>query len=105
MAYSDYEKAVKMGKRDYQSRLIHGMSPTLEVLDDILHNKKTLREVPIGLESIPLELIVGTKTSGRSNSFAHNFMPLLDIKTEFASKWISLSIFQEKEGITDAIEG
>ncbi|MCR5837988.1 MAG: BMP family ABC transporter substrate-binding protein [Lachnospiraceae bacterium] len=104
MAYSDYEKAVKIGKRDYQSRLIHGMSPTLDVLDDILHNKKTLREVPIGLESIPLELIVGTKTSGRSNSFAHNFMPLLDIKTEFASKWISLSIFQEKEGITDAIE-
>lgn len=41
---------------------------TLPNLDDILKEKNivAVREVPLGLVQIPSELIVGTKTAGRS---------------------------------------
>lgn len=81
-----------------------GKSPTLEVLDDILHTTKDYREVSLGLVQIPLEQIVGTKTTGRSNSFSSNFMPLLDSGSEFATKWIRLCISQQEEGIKDPIK-
>lgn len=69
MSYSDYVQAAKIGKKDYQSKLMAGESPTLEVLDDILHTTKSYREVSLGLVQIPLAQVVGTKTAGRSNSF------------------------------------
>ena len=80
-----------------------GESPTLEVLDDILHTTKSYREVSLGLVQIPLAQVVGTKTAGRSNSFSSNFMPILDPNSEFASKWMTLSTAQQEEGITDPI--
>lgn len=103
MPYSDYVRASKIGKKDYQSKVLKGQLPTLEVLDDILHSKRDYHEVSLGLVNIPLDQIVGTKTSGRSNSFSSNFMPILDVHTEFASKWIALSKYQEEEGIADPI--
>ena len=103
MPYSDYVKASKIGKKDYQSKVLKGQLPTLEVLDDILHSTRNYHEVSLGLVNIPLDQIVGTKTSGRSNSFSSNFMPILDVHTEFASKWIALSKYQEEEGIADPI--
>ncbi len=104
MAYSDYVKAAKLGKKDYQNRLMRGELPTLEVLDNILQTEKTVKEVSLGLVDIPLNQVVGTKTYGRSSSFSSNFMPLLDADTEFAQKWINLSISQENEGIRDPIK-
>ena len=103
MPYSDYVKASKIGKKDYQSKVLKGQLPTLEVLEDILHSTRDYHEVSLGLVNIPLDQIVGTKTSGRSNSFSSNFMPILDVHTEFASKWIALSKYQEEEGIADPI--
>lgn len=103
MPYNEYIRASKIGKKDYQSKLMAGEIPTLEVLDDILHATRDYREVSLGLVKIPLNQIVGTKTAGRSNSFSSNFMPILDAGTEFASKWIRLSTSQEEEGITDPI--
>lgn len=103
MSYNDYIRASKMGQKDYQSKLIAGEIPTLEALDDILHETRDYREVSIGLVQIPLDQIVGTKTSGRSNSFSSNFMPILDVDSEFASKWINLSISQVNEGINSPI--
>lgn len=103
MPYSDYVKASKIGKKDYQSKVLKGQLPTLEVLDDILHSTRDYHEVSLGLVNIPLDQIVGTKTSGRSNSFSSIFMPILDVHTEFASKWIALSKYQEEEGIADPI--
>ena len=103
MSYSDYVQAAKIGKKDYQSKLMAGESPTREVLDDILHTTKSYREVSLGLVQIPLAQVVGTKTAGRSNSFSSNFMPILDPNSEFASKWMTLSTAQQEEGITDPI--
>ena len=52
---------------------------------------------------VPLELLVGTKTAGRTAAFASNFMPLLEPDTEFATKWISLCQAHVEEGIRDPI--
>lgn len=103
MSFTDYTQAVKLGKKDYQSKLINGENPTLEVLDDILHTLKSYKEVPLGLAEIPLEQIVGTKTAARSTAFSGNFMPLLDSSSEFAAKWINLCESQQEEGIKDPI--
>lgn len=104
MPMTDYVKAYKMGKKDYQYRMMHGMQPTLQVLDDILPPKGSCSEVPLGLVQIPSELIVGTKTAGRRNAFAGNFMPILKENTEFAAKWASLSTSHVNEGIREPIK-
>lgn len=104
MSLEDYLKAQKMGKREYQSRLIRGLTPTLEVLDDILPSKGSYSETPLGLVQIPADQIVGTKTGGRSTAFASNFMPILQENSEFAVKWATLSTSHENEGIREPIK-
>ena len=104
MSVTDYEKAAKLGKKDYQQRLEHGQKPTLQVLDDILPSKGSYAELPLGIVQIPIDQIVGTKTNSRSNAFAGNFMPILEKNTEFASKWALLCEHQENEGIRDPIK-
>ena len=62
------------------------------------------QQVDLGILDIPLEKIVGTKTSGRTVSFAPNFMPLLGEDTEFAQKWRSLcAAHLSDRGIDDPI--
>lgn len=104
MSKENYEKAYKLGKKEYQHRMSRGEKPTLQVLDDILPPKGSYSEVYLGMQQIPLEQVVGTKTNGRSNAFASNFMPILKWDTEFASKWMSLSASHEAEGIRDPIK-
>lgn len=104
MRSDDYNKAYKAGKKDYQMRMLRGVKPTLQVLDDILPEKGSYSEVPLGLVQIPIERIVGTKNVGRSNSFSGSFMPILREGTEFASKWISLSESHLEEGIHTPIK-
>lgn len=104
MSREDYNKAFKLGKKDFQTRMLRGEKPTLQVLDDIMPEKGFYHEIPLGLVQIPVEQIVGTKTDGRSNSFAGNFMPILQEGTEFASKWEALSVSHIEEGIRDPIK-
>ena len=104
MSILDYEKAYKLGKKEYQQRMSHGEKPTLLVLDDILPSKGSYAEVPLGLVQIPLDQIAGTKTNGRSNAFARNFMPILDMDSEFARKWSDLSTSHVEEGIREPVK-
>ena len=104
MGSEDYSKAYRLGKKDYQSRMLRGVRPTLQVLDDFMPEKGSYSEMPLGLVQIPADQIVGTKTVGRSNSFAGNFMPILRETTEFASKWASLSTSHVEEGIREPIK-
>ena len=101
---TDYIKAQKKGKRDYQIRLSHGERPTLPVLDEILPAKGEYKMVSLGIVQIPIDRLVGTKTNARSNAFAGNFMPILDEKSEFAYKWQSLYNSQIEEGIREPIK-
>ena len=104
MGREDYSKAFRLGKKDYQARMLRGEKPTLEVLDDIMPDKGSYYEMPLGLVQIPIDQIVGTKTIGRSTSFSGNFMPILQEDTEFASKWSNLSTSHVDEGIRDPIK-
>lgn len=104
MGRENYSEALKIGKKEYHARMLHGEMPTLQVLDDIMPEKGDYSEVSLGLVQIPTDQIVGTKTVGRSNSFAANFMPILAENTEFASKWSNLSDYHLEEGIQDPIK-
>ena len=95
----DYKNALKSGQRAYRACVARGQSPYLAVLDDILVNVNIVAQEPLGLVEIPVESIVGTKTSGRHTAFAPNFMPLLEPDTEFAGKWSNLCDAHLDEGI------
>ena len=102
-AMTEYERAQKLGTRDYREAISAGRYPYLPVLDDILENARVEAQLPVGVVEIPLELIVGTKTAGRTAAFASNFMPLLGMDTEFAGKWVNLCRAHVEEGIRDPI--
>lgn len=100
----DYANARKLGMREYRRCVMMGKSPYPSVLDDIAHISDVLAEVPVGLVEIPLDLVAGTKTAGRTTAFAANFMPILKESTEFAYKWAALYSAQLDEGIRDPIK-
>ncbi len=104
MGKEDYSKAFKLGKKDYQARMLRGEKPILQVLDDILPERDAYSEMPLGLVQIPIEQVVGTKTVARSSSFAGNFMPILRESSEFAAKWARLSDSHVEEGIREPIK-
>lgn len=104
MNFQEYDKANKMAVKNYRQKLGRGEYPYLPVLDFITRYTGVKREVYLGLMDIPLELVVGTATQGRSNAFASNFMPLLDNDSEFAMKWDALCNWHLNEGIHDAIK-
>ena len=98
-----YEQALKLGMKAYRDALAKGMYPYLPALDDILSCIEVQYEEELGLIEIPMDQIVGTKTSGRQNAFAGNFMPLMPEGSEFAYKWARVYEYQTEEGNTDPI--
>ena len=99
----DYRKACKRGRREVADATSQGRYPYLPALDDILGGGRGAGEVPVGLREIPMELVVGTRTRGRSNVFSCGFLPIADADTEFALKWSSLYDAQISEGIRDPV--
>jgi len=99
----DYIKARHMGESQYRKDVIGGHYPYLSALDDIVSQSKITAENSIGVMEIPISAIAGTKTRGRQEAFATNFMPILDNETEFAVKWAKLYDAAVDEGIRDAI--
>lgn len=104
MSYDNYCNALKSGQKEYRAHLQKGGFPYLPALDEILSYIPVEYEVDIGLCEIPLELVVGTKTRGRTNAFASNFMPLLATNTEFATKWMHLCTSLQDEGLHDSVK-
>lgn len=104
MSYDNYCNALKAGQKDYRAHLQKGDYPYLPALDEILSYIPVEYEVDIGLCEVPLELIVGTRTRGRTNAFASNFMPLLSTSSEFAGKWMRLCASLQDEGLHDSVK-
>ncbi len=104
MSYENYCDALKSGQKNYRAHLLKGDYPYLPVLEEILSFVKVDYEKSLGICEIPLDLIVGTRTRGRTNSFAGNFMPLLAAHTEFAGKWIQLCSSLQEEGLRDPVK-
>lgn len=103
MSVSEYTKARKKAQKVYRSHLLKGTYPYLQALDDLVSFAEITSEVELGLVEIPLETVIGTKTAGRKQAFASNFMPLLEENSEFARKWMALYHAHMEEGIRDPI--
>lgn len=103
-AHEEYKKAWKAGQREYKIALSNEEDPYIPVLDALLDNQKGLQQVAVGSVEIPADQIAGTKTAGRQFAFSRSFLPLLDIDTEFAAKWIKLCYaHMSDEGIREPI--
>lgn len=100
----NYEKARKLGEKAARKARFEGRNPYLPALEDLVVEVNQLPQVRVGLVEIPLSMIRGTKTRGRQNAFAENFMPLLDADTEFAAKWSQLYDSAREEGIREPIK-
>ena len=105
VATDEYGLALKRGQKEYRERLMEEKNPYPAVLDELLPDISADVVRDIGLVEIPAGRIVGTKSAGRTSAFTASFRPLLDAKSEFAMKWISLCEAHLGEtGITDPIE-
>lgn len=99
----DYIKARHLGESQYRKDVNSGRFPYLTALDDIVPQTQITAENRIGVLEIPISAIAGTKTRGRQEAFATNFMPILNSETEFGIKWSQLYDAAVEEGIRDAI--
>ena len=102
-AREEYMQALKLGQKEQKAALAAGMNPYPAVLDDLLKELKTESVWDVGIVEIPVELVVGTRSAGRTKAFTAGFRPLLSIDTEFASKWINLCAAHLSEGIREPI--
>lgn len=103
MANSEYAAALKQGRRSYRAALTKGEYPYLPVLDEMISYTEVASIENVGIMDVPLSKIVGTKTVGRSNAFANNFMPLLPESSEFGLKWAAVYKHQINDGINDPV--
>lgn len=99
-----YKDALRMAQREYRACVAKGTNPYLPVLDDLVPPERVSMGIDLGVVQVPAEFIVGTRTAGRTTSFARNFMPLLAENTEFSIKWKKLCNAHLKEGIRDPIK-
>jgi basic membrane lipoprotein Med (substrate-binding protein (PBP1-ABC) superfamily) len=99
-----YNAARKLGKKFVSDNEQSEGRGYLPVLDDKLGSVELVGEISLGVHEIPLNKIAGTRTEGRSNAFAGNFMPLLEPNTEFGIKWCKLYESHISEGIREPIK-
>ena len=103
-ALMQYEQALKAGQKYYKTAVHRGEYPYPPALDEIVRDARTAFWEDLGVTEIPVELIVGTRSVGRTASIAGNFMPLMGAESEFAAKWISLcQAHLSDEGLRDPI--
>ena len=99
-----YSLALKAGQKQLREAAARSENPYLPALDDMLSVDRLVSGVDLGLVQIPVKYIVGTKSTGRTSSFASNFMPVAEENSEFASKWKSLCSSHLQEGIRDPVK-
>lgn len=104
MGMSTYAHALKAGQKEYKACLARGADPYLPALEQLVTQTMVRGEEALGLMSIPMELVVGTRNTKRRDCFSPSFAPLLDERSEFASKWAALSTAHLEEGIRDPIQ-
>ncbi len=88
-ATEEYTLALKQGQKEYKELTLAGLPPYPAVLDEMLDTAAST-VIEIGTFEIPSDRIVGTKSAGRISAFTSNFLPLLNLDSEFAQKWINL---------------
>lgn len=58
-----YVKARKRAQKTYRSQLLKGGVPYLPALEDFISQSDIAAEMPLGLQEIPLDAVVGTRTA------------------------------------------
>ncbi|WP_055669934.1 BMP family ABC transporter substrate-binding protein [Desnuesiella massiliensis] len=99
-----FQAASKLASKEYSQNISKGEIGYLPSLEGLLDNSDILTQVNLGLIEIPIKKIKGTYSHLRSLSFAKNFMPLLNLDTEFKYKWMSVCEYHLNEGIKDPIK-
>ena len=102
-AREEYSKALRLGLKQADELAAANKPENPEVLDELLPDINSAAVVEVGLLEIPAEKIIGVKSAGRITAFTPSFLPLLSVKTEFASKWAALCVAHMEEGIRDPI--
>ncbi len=96
-----YTKARREGQKAYSAAIAAHQDPYLPVLEERLPTLNQMDRFPLGIQAVPLRRVVGSVSRGRSYAFASNFMPLLEVSSEFATKWMILQESVEAEGLRD----
>ena len=103
-AINHYERAQKLGLRDYNTHVSRGENGHLSVLEDRLGQCDILAYLRQPIREISLSRIAGTYTAARASSFSTGYLPLLGVRSEFGGKWARLCCSHLNEGITDPIK-
>ncbi|MBO7252333.1 MAG: BMP family ABC transporter substrate-binding protein, partial [Oscillospiraceae bacterium] len=104
MGASIYERALKAGQKEYKVFVQQEQDPYLKALEMQIANADIRGEEDLGLISIPMERLAGTRNTARRDCFSPSFLPLLDENSEFAAKWGALAMAHLEEGIRDPIK-
>ena len=96
-----YARARQRGLRAFGQATRNNTDPYLPVLEEKVPALNSLTRVSLGVQSIPLDRVVGSVSRGRSYAFANNFMPILEMNSEFCTKWTILYDSIEKDGMRD----
>ena len=103
-AREEYQKAQKMGQKEFKECTAAGKPTYPAVLDELLSTGADDIYKDVGVIEIPINRIVGTKSAGRITAFSPSFFPLLDEDSEFGMKWMSLcDAHMSDEGIREPI--
>lgn len=100
----DYEKAKKIADRTYRRAVQAGQYPYLPALNYMVRDIDKYAQRDLGVREVPIDMIAGTRTEGRQNAFASDFMPLVEAGSEFAGKWSTLYDSVLEEGIHDPVK-
>ena len=73
-----YKEALKLGQKEKRQLISQGNYPYLAVMEEMMSEERLNSGTRLGVIEVPLEFVVGTKTKSRTDSFAANFMPLLE---------------------------
>ena len=98
-----YGRARREGLRVYQAAIQANADPYLPVLEEQVPNLSQLSRLSLGVQTIPLDRVVGSVSRGRSYAFSEGFLPILEGGSEFASKWERLCESVEAEGVNQPI--
>ena len=99
-----YSEALKLGLKAARALSAKGQSPYLPALDELIQSERAMTGTDLGLMHVPAEFIIGTRSRGRTEAFAANFMPVLPENSEFAAKWHTLCSAHLAEGIREPVK-
>lgn len=105
MNKDDYIDLYKKAIKDSASAKSAGKNPHLKVLEDMVKESDIAARTELGLITIQMDQIEGTDTEARSNAFSPSYLPMLDVNSEFASKYIALHTSCEEEGLREPVIG